>query len=151
MPQQGRYLDSDRLSRVRSQYDQNFRTRSDTSPTEPLEYHLYHLALYWSRLMGFCGSHPSDAAHWVDSDLGACVAVGTDVVSGTLGSLHPHRAGWSSYLALIHVVLNQSQVSFKEVEAASNAFSRFLELLGFVSWESWMPTPSSPILSLPRR
>ncbi len=151
MKPESNHLNASRLSELRSQYEQNFRVRHDAALVEPLECHLYHLALYWSRLMGFCDLDRSDASGWVNSDLGACVAVGTEIVSEIIDAQAPCFEAWESYRTLTDAMLFNKTRSIEDVKAASKAFGHFLDLMGYVSWESWAPTPSSPIVRLPRK
>ena len=144
-------LSASRLSEIRSQYEQNFSVRDDAALVEPLEYHLYHLALYWSRSIGFCDLDRLDASGWVNSDLGACVAVGTEIVSEIIDAQPPCFEAWESYRTLTDAMLRNETRSIENVKAASKAFAHFLDLMGYVSWESWAPTPSSPIVRLPRK
>ncbi len=56
-------------------YEKNFAERGGITPSDPLEFHLYHLARYWSRLVGFCRQkHAGDDAGVLDVRRGLEVA-----------------------------------------------------------------------------
>jgi hypothetical protein len=61
-----------------SGYEEMFAERGGVAPTDPLKFHLYSLARYWSRLVGFCRQTPSSPEGWIDGDLGACVQGGSE-------------------------------------------------------------------------
>jgi hypothetical protein len=56
-------------------YEELFAGRGGVTPSDPLEFHLYHLARYWSRLVAFCRQAPSRPESRIDSELGACVLI----------------------------------------------------------------------------
>ena len=70
---------SERVSDMIPRYEKLFAERGGITPADPLKFHLYHLARYWSRLVGFCRQDPSKPAGFIDGDLGACVQVGFGV------------------------------------------------------------------------
>jgi hypothetical protein len=69
---------SKRIAAMGTRYEKMFAERGGATPSDPLEFHLNHLLVYWGRLVGFCRQDPSRSENWINADLGACVAVGTE-------------------------------------------------------------------------
>lgn len=74
----------DRINELTRAYEESFAERGNITPGDPLEFHLYHLARYWSRLVGFCRHDPSSAESLVESDLGACVQLGSEFANAQI-------------------------------------------------------------------
>jgi hypothetical protein len=47
-------------------YERMFAERGGITPSDPLGFHLYHLARYWNRLVGICRQAPSKPEVWID-------------------------------------------------------------------------------------
>ena len=102
-----------------SSYEKIFAERGGITPSDPLEFHLYHLERYWSRLVGFCRQDPSKADCFVDSDLGACVEVGSEFAHKLIGPSSPIHERWQEYWRRTQAILHKRPVTIKNVEAAS--------------------------------
>ena len=87
-------------------YKKMFLERGGVTPADPLEFHLNHLATYWSRLVGFCRLHPDHPEACVDGDLGACVKVGSDFADATIDPASPIFDCWCVYKQLADTVLH---------------------------------------------
>lgn len=121
-----------------SNYEKMFAERSDMpgclTPTDPLEFHLFHLARYWSRLIGFCRQYPSKPNAWVDTDLGACVQIGSDYAHKLIGPDSPIYTLWQDYWKQTQKVLHERPVTIEAVEAASKAFNACITALKYDPW-----------------
>lgn len=115
-------------------YEKLFVESGGVTPTDPLKFHLYHLARYWSRLVGFCRQAPSKPEGWIDGDLGACVLVGSEFTNKLIGPDSPLHASWRNYWAQTQAVLHQRPVIIDAVEAASQALDACLADLKYDSW-----------------
>ena len=115
-------------------YEKLFAERGGITPTDPLKFHLYHLARYWSRLVGFCRQAPSKPAGFIDGDLGACVQVGSEFADRLIGSDSPIYASWQNYWTQTQAVLHQRPVTIDSVEAASKAFDVCVAELKYDPW-----------------
>ena len=113
---------AERVAKLTPSYEDNFSKRGGVTPTDPLKFHLYHLALFWSRLIGFCRQKPLNTAGWIDSDLGACVQIGSEFAHKVIGTESPIHGRWLDYWAQAHAVLHQRPVTIAAVESASQAF-----------------------------
>jgi hypothetical protein len=124
----------ERVSAMIPRYEQLFAERSDVTPSDPLEFHLYHLARYWSRLVAFCRLDPSSTEARINSDLGACVAVGSEFTHKMIGQESPIYQQWQGCWKQTQAVLYERPVSIDDVEAASTAFKDCLAVLKYDPW-----------------
>jgi hypothetical protein len=115
-------------------YEEIFATRGGVTPTDPLKFHLYHLARYWSRLVGFCRQEPSRPAGFIDGDLGVCVLVGSEFAHRLIGVDSPTYTHWQDYWAQTQAVLHRRPVTIEAVEAALQAFNTCLVDLRYDPW-----------------
>jgi hypothetical protein len=115
-------------------YEKMFAQRGGITPSDPLRFHFYHLARYWSRLIGFCRQDPSKPHVWIDGDLGACVQVGSEFAHKLIGPDSPIYKLWQNYWMQSQEVLHQRPVTLGAVEAASRAFDACLIELRYDSW-----------------
>ncbi|HEV2437978.1 MAG TPA: hypothetical protein VG077_18440 [Verrucomicrobiae bacterium] len=118
-----------------SNYEKLFAERGGITPSDPLQFHLYHLARYWSRLVGFCRQTPSKPESWIDGDLGACVQVGSEFADKLIGSASPIYSRWQNYWTQTQTVLHHRPVTIDAVEAASQAFDACVADLKYDPWE----------------
>ena len=88
-------------------YEQMLKERGGITPSDPLEFHLYHLARYWSRLVGFCRQVPDKPETVIDTDLGACVAVGSDFAHNLINPDLPIFRCWQDYWSRTQAVLHK--------------------------------------------
>ena len=115
-------------------YEEMFAERGGITPADPLKFHLYHLARYWSRLVGFCRQDPSKPAVFIDTDLGACVQVGSEFAHKMIGSDSPIYTRWQDYWVQTQAVLSRRLVTIEAVEAASQAFNACVAELKYDPW-----------------
>ena len=125
---------AERVSAMIPGYEKMFVERGGITPSDPLEFHLYHLARYWSRLVGFCRQCPSKPEVFIDTDLGACVKVGSEFAHKLIGSNHPIHERWQKYWKRTQAILHERPVTIEEVEAASRAFDECLAELRYDPW-----------------
>lgn len=112
-------------------YQEMFAKRGGVTPTDPLKFHLYHLFLYWSRLVGFCRQVPAKPEKAIDTDLGACVQVGSEFAGKLIGSTSPIYDLWQGYWKRTQAVLHDRPVTLHDVEEASKAFDACLAELQY--------------------
>jgi len=115
-------------------YEQVFAERGGVTPSDPLKFHLHHLARYWSRLVGFCRQVPSKPETAIDTDLGACVAVGSEFTGKLIGPNMPVHRLWQEYWKRAQAVLHDRPVTLEDVEAASRSFDDCLSELKYDPW-----------------
>ncbi|MBL9172363.1 MAG: hypothetical protein JNL10_02410 [Verrucomicrobiales bacterium] len=125
---------AERVSAMISGYEEMFAERGGVTPTDPLKFHLYHLARYWSRLVGFCRETPLKPEGWIDGDLGACVQVGSEFAHKLIQPDSPIYGSWQEYWVQTQAVLHQRPVSIDAVEAASQAFDACSAGLKYDPW-----------------
>ncbi|HXI54192.1 MAG TPA: hypothetical protein VNH84_21920 [Candidatus Saccharimonadales bacterium] len=125
---------AERVSEMIPRYEKHFIERGGVTPTDPLEFHLYHLARYWSRLVGFCRQAPSNPAAFIDGDLGACVQVGSEFAHKLVGPDSPIYGQWQAYWAHTQTVLHRRPVGIEAVETASQAFQACVADLNYDPW-----------------
>lgn len=116
-----------------SSYRQMFAERGGTTSSDSLEFHLYHLARYWSRLVGFCRLKPGPPEFWADGSMGIAIRIANRFTDPLVDSASPLIASWNSYKQLAEKVLHR-HVLLDDVEAASDAFDRFLAETGYSPW-----------------
>jgi hypothetical protein len=126
---------AERVSDMVLRYEELFSGRGGVTPTDPLEFHLYHLARYWSRLIGFCRQTPSKPEGWIDGDLGACVQVGSEFAHKLITPDSPIYKLWQDYWQQTQLVLRKRPVSIDAVEAASRAFDACVGELKYDPWD----------------
>jgi len=124
----------DRVAKVIRQYEVEFKDRGDVTPSDPLKFHLFHLARYWSRLVGFCQHVKDVPSSFVEGDLGACVKVGSDYANNLIDSSSPIFDLWQDYWKKTQAVLFEKPVSVEQVEEASSAFDACLTELKYDPW-----------------
>jgi hypothetical protein len=124
----------ERVSDMIPRYEKLFAERDSITPSDPLEFHLYHLARYWSRLLGFCRQDPSKPAAYIDGDLGACVQVGSEFTHKLITVGSPIYGRWQDYWTQTQAVLHRRPVSIDTVEAAHRAFESCLRELKYDPW-----------------
>ncbi|HVV73378.1 MAG TPA: hypothetical protein VHI52_18035 [Verrucomicrobiae bacterium] len=125
---------AERVSDMIPGYEELFAGRGGVTPTDPLKFHLYHLARYWSRLVGFCRQTPMKPEGWIDGDLGACVLVGSEFAHKLIGPDSPIYGRWQDYWAQTQAMLHQRPVSLEAVEAASRTFGACVADLKYDPW-----------------
>ena len=125
---------SERVRIVTSNYEKSFAERGGISPSDPLAFHLYHLARYWSRLTGFCRHAPPGTASFIDADLGVCVEVGSEFTHKLIQSDSPIYSQWQKYWILTQAMLHNQPVTIEAVESASQAFDACLVELKYDPW-----------------
>ena len=125
---------AERVSAMVSGYEEMFAERGGVTPTDPLKFHLYHLARYWSRLIGFCRQTPTKLESWIDSDLGACVQVGSEFAHILIAPDSPVYKLWLDYRAQTLSMLHKRPVTIDAVEAVSRAFDSCVVKLKYDPW-----------------
>ena len=125
---------AERVSTMVPAYEKLFAERGEITPSDPLEFHLYHLARYWSRLIGFCRQDPSKPAAFIDTDLGACVQVGSEFADKLIDPSSPIHEHWQHYWKRTQAMLKERPVTMEDVEAASRAFEDCLARLRYDPW-----------------
>jgi len=115
-------------------YEKMFAERGGITPSDPLEFHLYHLARYWCRLVGFCRQEPSKPEKFIETDLGACVKVGSDHTHKLIGPNSPVYEEWQVCWKMTQSILFQRPVTIEDVESASRAFNDCLRQLKYDPW-----------------
>jgi hypothetical protein len=115
-------------------YEKLFDGRGGITPSDPLQFHLFHLARYWSRLVGFCRQDPVKPEVFISSDLGACVKVGSDFAHKLVDQSSPIYGLWQNYWIRTQAALHERPVTIESVEAASRAFDQCLAELKFDPW-----------------
>ncbi len=129
------YPFAERVNSKIREYEKIFADRGEYTPSDPLEFHLFHLARYWSRLVGFCRQDPSDPEHWIDGDLGACVAVGSEFTNTLIGPSSPIYILWQEYWRQTQAILYERPVTFEAVERAKLAFDACVNQLKYDPWK----------------
>jgi hypothetical protein len=114
-------------------YEELFAGRGKVTPTDPLEFHLHHLARYWSRLIGFCRQTLKPES-CIDGDLGACVQVGSEFAHKLITPDSPIYKLWQDYWVQTQSVLHKRPVTIDAVEAASRAFDACVAELKYNPW-----------------
>jgi hypothetical protein len=125
---------AERVQEMIPRYEKMFAERGRITPSEPLEFHLYHLARYWSRLIGFCMQVPSKPEAAMNSDLGACVAVGSKFAHELIGANSLVHERWQEYWKGTQAILYVRPVTIEAVEAASRKFDECLAELKYDPW-----------------
>ncbi|RYD24447.1 MAG: hypothetical protein EOP88_00125 [Verrucomicrobiaceae bacterium] len=112
-----------------SSYEQIFEERGGVTPSDPLEFHLYHLAEYWGRLVGFSRVWPDSPGAFVKGGPGDGIRVANRFAAGVIEDSPAISEAWQTYVRLADVVLNEPTVSVIDVEAASEALDRCRAIL----------------------
>jgi hypothetical protein len=116
---------------MRAAYEKLYAERGGITPSDTLEFHFYHLARYWSRLVGFCRQDASKPEAFINSDLGACVEVATEFAHGSIKPSSPIYGEWQHCWKQTQAILYERPVTLKAVEAASQAFNDCLAKLKY--------------------
>lgn len=111
-------------------YERMFEERGGVVPADPLRFHLYHIALYWRRLIAACKEYPKPEG-WIYGDLGACIQVGSMFAHKLIGPGSPIYDLWQQYWAQTQAVLHDQHVTMEAIDAASHAFDSCLKELGY--------------------
>jgi hypothetical protein len=125
---------AERIHGLIPRYEKLFAERGGSTPADPLEFHLFHLARYWSRLVGFCRQAPSKPEAFIDTDLGVCVAVGTEFTHKLIEPSSPIYELWQNYWKRTQAMLHSRPVTIEDVEAASRTFDECLAELKYDPW-----------------
>jgi hypothetical protein len=126
---------SDRLEIVRQNYAKHFAERGTFPSPDPLEFHLYHLACYWSRLLGFCRLPSTGIQAYIDGSLGACVKVGSEFADQLIGPESPIYEIWREYFRRTNSALNGSMPTLDDLETAHQLFTECLAGLNYDPWK----------------
>jgi hypothetical protein len=126
---------AERTASMIPKYKQMFVDRGGVTPTDPIKFHFYHLALYWSRLVGFCRQNPEKPEVWIDGDLGACVQVGSDFANDLINANSPIYNSWKEYRQREQSILHKRPVSITEIESTSKSFDECLAALNYNPWD----------------
>jgi hypothetical protein len=111
-----------------------FASRGEVTPADPLEFHLFHLARYWSRLGGFAG-HVSDGCNsLIEGDLGIAVRMGTEQADRVIRDMDLIGDLWTDYVEQVETMMTLRPVSTETMERASAGFDRCLEAIGYDPW-----------------
>jgi hypothetical protein len=132
--------DHDRTFDMTARYEQMFASRDLTDWADGSRYHLYHPALYWSRLVGFCRLTPNECASWMDTELGACVAVGSNFVDPLIESNSAAFAPWQRYRRRLQSLFEDRSISLADVEEASKGYDECLAALEYDPWKRDAPS-----------
>jgi hypothetical protein len=125
---------AERVSVLIANYENLFAKRGGITPSDPLKFHLYHLARYWSRLVGFCRQVPEKPETMIDAELGACVAVGSEFAHKLIEPSAPIYESWQDYWRRTQAMLHDRPVTLEDVETASRAFNHCLSELKYDPW-----------------
>ncbi len=115
-------------------YRENFSRRGEATPSAPLEYHLHHLARYWSRLSGFSRLTPGPHDSLADGGLGMAIGIGNRFADELIDSNSPVHASWATYMELATMVLRSRPLALADIESASAAFDQCLSRVGYNPW-----------------
>jgi hypothetical protein len=129
----GRRL-AERIGAIIPGYEKLLAERGNITPSDPLEFHLYHLARYWSRLVGFCRQYPLKPEVCIDGDLGACVAVASEFAHKLIEPSSTIHRLWQDYWTHTQAILHDRPVTIEDVEAASRKFDECLAELRYDPW-----------------
>lgn len=116
-------------------YQRMFDERGGVVPVEPLKFHLYHIALYWRRLIGFCKEYPKPEG-WIYGDLGACIQVGSIFAHKLISPDSPIYDLWQEYWAQTQALFHERPVTMEAIEAASKVFDDCLKKIGYNPFSS---------------
>jgi hypothetical protein len=125
---------AERTATMIQNYKQSFTHRGGTTPSDPLEFHFYHLARYWSRLVGFCRQDTQKPEQSIDGDLGACVQVGSLFINELIDIDSPIYDPWQDYWKKWQSILRERPVSIAEIESASDLFNACTAALKYDPW-----------------
>lgn len=120
-----------RIRKVIPEYEEMFEERGGVTPTDPLQFHLYHLARYWCRLVGFCRQMPKSPEACIDGELGALVAVASEYSNALIGLDRRVGAVWAEYWSRAQTMLHERPVTIEDVERTSEIFEQVLSTLEF--------------------
>jgi hypothetical protein len=134
---------SNRLDNLRQNYAKNFAVRGTITPSDPLEFHLYHLARFWSRLLGFCRHSSPSIQSCIDGDLGICVKVGSEFTDQLIDPESPIYQTWREYIRRTNSALDGNLPTLDDLETAHHLFTECLAGLNYDPWERKSP-PTKP-------
>ena len=115
-------------------YESMFASRGEVTPTDPLEFHLFHLARYWSRIVGFAKVVGDGCDSLVEGDSGSLVRMATDQAGRVLREADLIPNLWTEYVDQLETMLTLRPVSVKVIERASDEFDKCLEAIGYDPW-----------------
>ena len=133
----------ERVEKLAADYEKMFSERGDVTPMNPLEFHLYHLARYWSRLTGFARMTPDNLSAMIEGDLGACIKVGTGFADQVVKQDSPIFVPWATYLEGATGILDGRSVSLEDIEHTSLAFDRCLSAADYDPWANKTVVPTA--------
>ncbi len=117
-------------------YESMFASRGEVTPTDPLEFHLFHLARYWSRLVGFARNVGDGCNSLIEGDLGTAVRMGTDHTGRVIRETDVIGDLWTDYVERVETMLTLRPVSIETIERASEGFDKCLEAIGYDPWHA---------------
>ena len=98
------------------------------------EFHLFHLARYWSRIVGFAEVVGDGCDSLVEGDSGSLVRMATDQAGRVLREADLIPNLWTEYVDQLETMLTLRPVSVKVIERASDEFDKCLEAIGYDPW-----------------
>ncbi len=118
-------------------YEKMFGERGGiATPSDPIEFHFFHLVRYWSRLVGFCKQCPERSDGFLNSSLGAYLQIASDFADKLIDANSPISVQWKEYRRREQSVLYGRPVSIADLEAASRAFDECLAVLNYDAWRN---------------
>ena len=90
--------------------------------------------------MASVGKVPNNPETCIDTELGACVAVGSQFVHALIEPKLPVYERWQDYWRRTQAILHDRPVTLGEVEAASRAFN---DCLSELKYDPWSTRPTS--------
>ena len=129
---------TERAKTIVPKYEENFSDRGGVTPTEPIEYHLYHLACYWSRILGFIRRTPGNSESLIEGNFGACIEVGNHFLAKSITPSSDMYRQWVTYSEMASVILYKRPVHDEDIELT---FERFNECLAAVDYDPWANSP----------
>lgn len=113
---------AERTALMFPKYKQLFAGRGGITPSDPIQFHFYHLVRYWSRLLGFCKQDIQKPERFIETDLGACVQVGSDFADELIEVNNPLYDRWKDYWKRLQSILHERPASLADIESASKSF-----------------------------
>ncbi|RYD42225.1 MAG: hypothetical protein EOP85_11510 [Verrucomicrobiaceae bacterium] len=111
-----------------------FDRRGEVTPSDPLEFHLYHLARYWSRIVGFIRQYPGDPERWMDGNGGQAIRIANGFTESAINPASKVLNEWQIYKVASDATFHKRPLSGDDIEKASAAFERFLVAAGYNPW-----------------
>ena len=125
---------AERTALMIPKYKQLFAGRGGITPSDPIQFHFYHLARYWSRLVGFWRQDIQNLERFIDTDLGACVQVGSDFANELIDVNSLIYDRWKDYWNRLQSILHERPVSMVGIESASKSFDECAAALKYDPW-----------------